>query len=149
MMACFECSQTFKMFYFHPCGGNQGWAERKHMKAIFHGTNWPASWSVRVCVSRHHKRQEDGLGDVHFLQEASGGRGNLSCCGHISFATETVSQKHFSETRGWPLHQSLSVCPTACVVLVDGCFWCCWGCTICCQTGRTAPELFAVVIVVN
>lgn len=40
MMACFECSQTFKMFYFHPWGGTQGWVERKHMMAIFHGTRW-------------------------------------------------------------------------------------------------------------
>lgn len=62
---------------------------------------------------------------------------------------QSVSQKHFPETRGWPLHQSRSVCPPACVVLVNGCFSHCWGCTICCQTGRTAPELFAVVIVVN
>lgn len=36
-MAYFECSQTFKMFYFHPWGGNQGWVERKHMMAIFRG----------------------------------------------------------------------------------------------------------------
>lgn len=40
MMAYFECSQTFKMFYFHPWGGIQGWVERKHMMAIFHGTSW-------------------------------------------------------------------------------------------------------------
>lgn len=49
MMAYFESSQTFKMFYFHPWGRNQGWVERKHMMAIFHGTS-RLTFPERTCL---------------------------------------------------------------------------------------------------
>lgn len=92
MMACFECSQTFKMFYFHSCGGNQGWAERKH---IFHGTNWPAFWTVHVCTLQHHKERGRRMEWVRYslYKRPAVGKGILIIVvpSPGSFATKTIS----------------------------------------------------------
>lgn len=76
MMAYFECSQTFKMFYFHPWGGNQGWVERKHMMAIFHGMSC-LTFLECTCLfglySTASRRGEKEMGAL-ILQEAFVGK---------------------------------------------------------------------------
>jgi hypothetical protein len=62
---------------FPPLWREPGWAERKHMKAICHGTNQPAFWTTHVYSLWYHKQRGRRTKWVRcpFLRRSAVGKG--------------------------------------------------------------------------
>lgn len=147
MMAYSECSQTFRMFYFHPWGGKQGWVERKHMTAIFHGMSC-LTFLELACLfglfSIASRRWEKEMGALILLEAFVGKWCNIQrfvlvrvTLGSVSSATEVIT---ITKTFPW----SPKASPTVLVIMG----FCCgppllWS-AICWDTESLVLVLFAV-----